>query len=368
MPIHNRILYIGPYREFSGAGNSARNYIEALHKAGHDVCIVPIFSTGDLYPENDISSEILPLENNFLKSYDIVIQHCHPFDYVYDHRFAKNIGIYQFNSLSINPGIYSRLDILDKIIVNSRTNYNTILNKCSNQLENKIYIVPELINTKLKENNYIRYEWLPSENRPYVFYANGDFIGRKNLPKIIMAFMLAFDKDDNVELLIKTKPHHSHNNPSLMEKELDYEMNKIYGALRREKLLCKQPKIMIGKFNYNSLLSMHYNGDCYIDISMGENFGYGVLEAALFNNDIIVNSNSSSAEIVNCYKVDADVININDPFTKNFVESQITDRWSDVDFNHLVEQMKNAEINRYSNKKEYDISKYDFSIINELIC
>ena len=30
--MHKKILYIAPYREMTGYGNSARNYIEALNK------------------------------------------------------------------------------------------------------------------------------------------------------------------------------------------------------------------------------------------------------------------------------------------------------------------------------------------------
>jgi len=369
MPIHERILYIGPYREFSGAGNSARNYIEALYKKGHEVCISPLFPTGDLYPENDISSEILPLENNYQKTYDIVIQHCHPFDYVYDHRFSKNIGIYQFNSLNIKPIIFSRLDLMDNIVVNSNINLETINRTANTKLSDKLRLVPELIDlNKIKDKQYSKYEWIKKLNDPYIFYVIGNFIERKNFYKILSAFVYSFDTECNVELVIKTKNHYSIDDIGLIEKELDYMMNKIYGSVRKQKERCKQPKIMVGKFSYDALLSMHSNLDCYIDVSQAENFGYGVLEAASFNNDIITNELSSSTEIVPSYKVSSKITNANDSLTKNFIENNLTDIWSDVDFNSLVNAMKTAEINRYNKVNNYDLSEYDYHNVNKLLC
>ena len=156
----SRILYIGPYREFSGAGNSARNYIRALYHAGHDVCIAPIYITGDIYPENEISSEILPLENNFHKKYDIIIQHCHPFDYIEDKRFDLNIGIFQFNTINLHKYLRSRLQLTDRIVVNSKRNYRTLSSLLPDQDQSKVRYIPELIDTSLKDNTYTTYDWI----------------------------------------------------------------------------------------------------------------------------------------------------------------------------------------------------------------
>lgn len=362
---YKKILYIGPYREFGGAANSSRNFIHALHRAGHDVCIAPIYTTGDIYPENEISSEILPLENNFLKSYDIVIQHCHPCEYVYKSGWSLNIGVFQFDSFLLPHTLSSRLKLVDRIVVNSMNNYNVVQKIL---IDHEIKYCPELINEELVHQSYKKYEWANMDLN-YKFYLIGDFVNRKNFIKAISGYISAFTKYDNVELILKTKPHYTHNNDQVLHKELEYELEKIYNANKLKKADAPQIKIMIGKFNYHDLLTLHYNANCFIDISMGENFGYSTLEAAMFNKDIIVNSKSSSNEIpTKKYQVLAKACNVHDPFAKNFLDNRTNNLWYDVDFEDYILCLKRAYENRYNNEQSNDLSRFYYSNINNLIC
>ena len=152
-------------------------------------------------------------------------------------------------------------------------------------------------------------------------------------------------------------------------KEIDYEVSRVYDANKTIKSLAPDIKIMMGKFEYNQLLNLHYNSDCFVDVSMGENFGYSLLEAALFNNTIIVNSGISSSEIVQTpYMVDSHITNVYDPYTKSFVDNSISHKWMNVDYDNLCYHMKNAWLNRYSTINEYDLSEYSYSNINKLLC
>lgn len=365
--IYKKILYIGPYREFSGAGNSARNYIHALYKSGHDVCISPIYITGDIYPENEISSEILPLENNYLKNYDIIIQHCHPFEWVHRAGHALNIGIFQFNSLKLHPLLSHRLSLVDRVVVNS-VNNETIVNRITTT-KNIVYC-PELIDTDSLNRNFHIYEWNNKKDKPYTFYLIGDFIDRKNFTKAISGYITAFSKNDNVQLILKTKPHYTHNNENILHKEIEYELEKIFHANKLSKERAPEIKIMIGKFTYDQLLNLHYNGDCFIDISMGENFGFSTLEAAMFQKDIIVNSKSSSNEIPDKkYSVLSSQVYIHDPHNNNMIDNRTTNMWSNIDFDNYVSYLKTSYLNRYENKStKNSISKFTYDQVNALIC
>jgi glycosyltransferase involved in cell wall biosynthesis len=366
--MHNNknILYIGPYREYSGAGNAARNYIQALYEAGNDVCIAPIFYTGETYPENEISSDILPLENNHLKNYDIVIQHCHPFDYIYSNKFDINIGIYQFNSDSIRSTTISRLMLMDRIVLNSRHN-KKIIDSLSSSIET--IVVPELIDINLKNKSYIEYSWLKKKPNPVVFYTIGDFIERKNIQDIIRAFIYTFRDNDNVELIVKTKPHYSHKQQDLINKEIEYYIEKIYASLRLDKKSNKQPKIMVGQFDYSYLLALHKNCNIYVDASMAENFGYTCLEAALFDNYLIVNENSSTQEISPlAFRTSSRPVNISDSYTANFVDNTVQDFWYHINFEHLCDNMRNAYFKAIvSPKIKHNLNHYDYSNIGEMI-
>lgn len=367
--MNKNILYIGPYREFSGAGNSARNYIQALLENGHDVCIAPIYYTGDIYPDNEISSEILPLENNYLTSYDISIQHCHPFDYVYSASFEQNIGIYQFNSGDIHPAITSRLELMDKIIVNSVCNYKAISKTCRTEISDKISIWPELIDHNLPKKSYTQYPWIKQTPKPIVFYTIGDFVERKNINILIKAFLYTFQDYDNVELVIKTKPHYSHNDLDVINKELEYHIDKIYKSLKINKKSGKQPKIMVGKFDYNYLLALHQNCNIYVDCSMAENFGYAVLEAALFGNYLIVNQNSSTAEISeNAFLTSSTSKSIDDPYAMNCIENTTKRYWYEISFDSLCENMMNAYCLAITDPKtNHNLVKYSYEAIKALI-
>lgn len=364
---YKNILYIGPYREFTGAGHTARNYIQALFEAGHDICIAPIFYTGEIYPENEISSDILPLETNYLKTYDTVIQHCHPFDYVFSAKFQQNIGLYQFNSGNIHPSISNRLRLMDKIIVNSKFNHQILYNIYP---FNNVYVVPELINHKLKDKKYIEYSWLQTKNKPVVFYTIGDFIERKNINQIIKAFIYTFSMDDNVQLIIKTKQHHSHKQKDLINKEIEYSINKIYSILRKNKKDVHAPKIMIGQFEYDHILALHQNSNIYVDASMAENFGYSTLEASMMGNYLIVNENSSSSEISdNCIKTQSKPIQTNDSYASNFIDNTIKNFWYEINFDSLCENMLKTYHKAMVTPKiiHNNLDKYYYSNVESII-
>lgn len=360
------ILYIGPYREFTGAGHTARNYIQALFEAGHDICIAPIFYTGEVYPENEISSDILPLETNYLKRYDVVIQHCHPFDYIFSSKFEQNIGIYQFNCANIHPGIINRLKLMDRIVINSKFNHKVLHDAYP---LNNIHVVPELIDHKIKDRQYVEYSWLKTKNKPIIFYTIGDFIERKNIHQIIKAFIHTFHKNDNVQLIIKTKPHFSHKQHNLINQEIEYTINKIYSILRKNKNDINQPKIMVGQFEYDHLLALHQNANIYIDASMAENFGYSVLEAATMDNYLIVNENSSTSEISDkSIKTRSRPIQTNDSYSSNFIDNTINNFWYEVDFNHLCKNMLRAYHEAIvAPEIPHNLKKYNYSNVESMI-
>jgi len=73
-------------------------------------------------------------------------------------------------------------------------------------------------------------------------------------------------------------------------------LSKIYNLSKGN--VFKKPKILIGDTSLEALYYIHKNNDCLINISSGESFGYSVLEAMAFKNNIVTNKNTSMAEIV----------------------------------------------------------------------
>lgn len=372
--MNKKILYIAPYREMTGYGNSARNYIEALYKQGHDLCIAPIYMSAMNYPEEYIDKEILALEGNYSENYDVVIQHCHPINYSYDHRFSMNIGIFQFNSQNIHPGFLPFLNLMDRIIVNSKLNAG-IVKKIGLDTENKLRVVPQVIDTEIDSSDLISYPWREIKNNPYIFYTIGDLSVRKNIFKIISSFIKQFRNTDNVELIIKIKSYEN-KEKSDIEREIRERISKIYSDLKINSLFSKSPRIMIGDLNSKALRSIHANSDCYIDASMGSNFGYSVLQASLFGNDIIVNKNISSAEIVETpYGLNSYLVNIQDSTSEKFIDNRTEDYWMDVEYSDLCDKIFSAHTNRENKnteslimKKNHLIDTYSFKNSDKILC
>ena len=84
-----KILYIGCYREGTGWGNSAIDYILSLDSAGVEVVCRPV-KLNNRNPE--IPNRILELEARDSSGCDICIQHTLPHLMEYSTKFEKNIA------------------------------------------------------------------------------------------------------------------------------------------------------------------------------------------------------------------------------------------------------------------------------------
>lgn len=334
----NNILYIGPYREFSGMGNAARQYIKALIRTGNNISLRPIYNVFKPYPEQSIDNEILELESNSSKSYHSVIQHCYPHQLTLDKRFEKNIGIIHLESFNYGEGLSDYFKLMDHIIVGSNFVYKTLI--YSGVDPNKIKIIPEPIDLNIidyykQENNKTR------QDTNYSFYTIVDLIDRKNLEKIILAYGLAYDQDDNVDLVIKIK---NFSNTDLhLDQTIEYILAKTYATLKKN--YAKKPKIILGNIKYDGILYVHNNNDCFINISSGESFGYSTLEAMAFNNNIIVNDKIGSSEILaeRCGLINkVKEINCIDSNRLYYQYNTIDNLWYEPDINNLITNMYKA--------------------------
>ena len=86
-----KVLFVGHYREGTGWGNAAIDYILAMDSAGIDVVCRPI----KLNSRNvDLPERILELENKSSSGSDVCIQNVLPHHMDYNGRFKKNIALY----------------------------------------------------------------------------------------------------------------------------------------------------------------------------------------------------------------------------------------------------------------------------------
>jgi glycosyltransferase involved in cell wall biosynthesis len=285
----DNILYIGPYREFSGMGNAARNYIMSLMHTGHNISIRPIYNEFDPYPESSINEDLLKLEKNSSIKYHKIIQHCYPHQLVYDSKFDQHIGILHIDTKEVDTSIVNYLSIVDNIVVGSSIAKKTLLNS---GVKNNISVIPEPIDLDLinryKENNEIE---IIDNN--FKFYTISSFTDKKNIETLLLAFLIFSNQYENADMIIKLRNiKHATDQKAF----IDYEFEKLYGTMKCE--IVKKPKILIGNISYDNIMYIHYNNDCYINTSHGESFGYSALEAMAFNNNIIVTKNNGTDDLL----------------------------------------------------------------------
>jgi len=92
-----KVLYIGHYKEKSGWGQAARDYILAMDSVGIDV-VPRAFKLGN--PSAQLPSRLLELEKKSAIGSTICVQHVLPHYMEYNNGFKKNIGF-------LNPLLYS---------------------------------------------------------------------------------------------------------------------------------------------------------------------------------------------------------------------------------------------------------------------
>lgn len=342
------ILYIGPYREFSGMGNASRNYIKALIQTGHNICVRPIYNVFKAYPETEMDSEIISLESNFSKKYHKVIQHCYPHQLCYSSKFDQNIGIVHLESTNYNGALSSYINIMDTIIVGSKFVKSVLLE--SQDIKAKINVIPEPIDTKLYQTYINSNPKTTKQNSKYSFYVVSDFIQRKNINLVLLAFLILSDKYDDIELVIKTKSATA--SSPLMEQTINYEFEKIYNITRKNYF--KKPQVLVGDIKHDGIKYIHHNNNCLINISSGESFGYSVLEAMFFNNNTIVTNNTALSELTNNtgYVVDSDSVPCFDNDRLYHMYNTLDQKWQQPILNNLVSQMSKAIYESKTSKEQ----------------
>lgn len=331
----DNILYIGPYREFSGEGNASRNYLKALIQTGHNISARPIYNLFKPYPKEDIDPDILDLETNFSKKYHTIIQHANPHQFIYSAKFDKNIAITHLDSYNYQCNIADYFNIVDTLVVGSlwlKKNIEKIHN-----IKTKVVNIPEPIDIE-KINEYRNTNTKIKKDHNFKFYVIADYVCRKNIDTILLAFLLLSQQFSGIDLVLKIK--NKSNDTGILESTIQYNFEKLYVSLRTNEI--KKPKILFGGTKYNSILFLHNNNDCLINASYGESFGYSCLEAMAFNNNIIVTSDTGAEELVsnNCgLSIESNSIPCIDDDRQYTIYNTIDQRWSQPSLKNLINQM-----------------------------
>jgi glycosyltransferase involved in cell wall biosynthesis len=358
------VLYIGPYRESSSIGNASRKYIQSLNDSKCHLSIKPFYNTFKTYDESHINKNILNLENNSIENYETIIQHVYPHQLCYNSYFKNNIGILHPECLDYGLDYINYTSQMTALIVPSEFSKRSLVSSGIDQ--NKIYTIPVPLDT-IEIDSFKSVSKKLNKDK-YTFYVIDEFINKSNIDNVILAYLILLSKYENIELIIKIEQSNNYSENSIKE-----IINNIYNifSINNKSI----PTIIIGDTDYSRVLDLHNNGDCLIDISTGKSFGYSILEAMAFNNNIIALNDTAQSELVDNgsgYVIDNEYINCLDDSKMYFMYNTMRQIWSKPILNDLINTMEKvileSDTNRKNRIKNQDeiIKLYTIKQISEL--
>ena len=261
-----KVLYISNYKDGTGWGNAATDYILAMDSVGIDVVCRSISFNGE---KGEVHPRILELERKSSRHSNVCIQHLLPHMLDYNGRFEKNIALYESETSNFKSSRWTEyINTMDEAwVVNKQMSEASL----SSGVESPIRIIPHTFDTSKYDNEYkpLDIPYMDIENK-FVFYFIGEAIRRKNIFALIKAFHLEFDVDEPVDLIIKaSKGGMSDDDCGKYIKELcapAKENLKLYPSND----LYKSEFITTGFLDNEKMMRFHKTMDCFVMPSYGE--------------------------------------------------------------------------------------------------
>lgn len=291
-----RVLYVAHYREDSGWGEAARNYILALDKVGVDVVCRPIIFDN----KAELPDRIKELEAKAGGNFDVCIQNVLPHLMEWNSSYKKNIGQFVTETRGIeHTSWFPKLKLMDELWV-----ANNAMNFEFSNLK-KTHTIPHCFDLSIYDKTYEKLD-LPDIEGKYVFYFIGEFNRRKNIGGILRAFHTVFDRNDNVALVLKL------NKPGMSGDQLGHEFDRYTNTIKTELHLHKNishyiPEIVIPfRIGREEILRLHSTCDCFVSLSMGEAWNIPMFEACAMNKRVISSNTDgfSQYQCVGCFVID----------------------------------------------------------------
>lgn len=356
------ILYIGPYKENTGLGRSARRYIDALgYNFNINLSIRPIYFTPYLDTGNESGKDYNEFEDNSSKYYDMVIQHGIPNCFEYRQEFGENVAITDIDTLHIgHTGWIDRINLMDRVIVQSKWSKQSLQQA---GLTTKVQILPEPFDLTKFNKSYD--PLFDNPNKDFVFYYVGKHQDKNNIKALLAAFFLEFKKHDDVKLIIKTDITGFDHQEA--EKIITYDIQQVERSLRVNSKYVQSPHVIIGYYEQEYMMRLHHQCDSYVNVCRCESFGASAIESMLFNNLTITNHGIGANTYINNtngLEIDSFLSNV---YSKDFyMENTYTihEQWREPYLDSIREQMRKA-YEMTSEEKQQKLKNFDKTIFSE---
>jgi len=371
------VLFIGPYRQADGWGDASRSYIKAIASTNNNLTIHPNYFTNNII---DISEEISQYEQKFFDNYDIVIQKALPGCFFYNGSYKKNIAITELETSDWSRSSCIRnLNEMDEVWVPSEFERQTLL-------KGGVYKPIKAISQPLdidfiKKNSATKLPLPKSISNTFKFYFIGEYIERKNINDLILAFNLAFDYDEPISLIIKTNSQ-GNNNPNQLRQKIEQDIIEIKKKMGTGNKF-KKEIIITERLTNEQMIGLHNACDCFVNAAYGEAFCRPAAEALVLGKTPIVNKNTGMKDfinndngfLVNSYKTP--VLLENRPLSADFDFYNSYQYWYKIDIYDLIDKLKNVYSLYQKNKTQLadkaeigksNMDSFSYSTIGSKLC
>jgi len=259
-----RVLYIGNYKDGTGWGTAAQDYILALDSVGIDVVPRHIKLNNN---NGEVPKRIVELEKKSSKGCDIVIQHVLPHFLDYCGDFKKNIALYLTETDNFRrSGWQDHINLMDEAWVTCQESV-----ECSKNSGVTIPIsaIPLPCDPSKYARRFEKIEF-PELKDKFIFYFIGEITRRKNLVALLKAFHLEFETEEPVGLLIKAS--YPGLSPEDCSKKVVEMANQVKKELKkfRDIGLYKGEVVITQQLTNEQILQLHATCDCFVMPSFGE--------------------------------------------------------------------------------------------------
>lgn len=327
------IKYISPTFDNSGYAQASRGNILALHSLGVPITLAPI-SFEQEKPDLGEEGKILHSLVNKDIDYNIVIIHTTPEFYSkYRENGKTNVAYTIWETSKLHPDWEGYInENVDKVLVGSEWNVDVFKDSGVNV---PIGVVPHGI--KMNEFDGVEpYQISGPHKDAYVFYSIFQWTERKNPMALIKAYWYAFQKNENVALVLKVY----RGDYKESEKEA---IRQTVKRLKQVMPMDSHPKLylILNMLSNEEILGLHARGDCYVSLDRGEGFGLSPFAAGACGNPIIITGFGGATEYAketNSYLVDYKLTPVHGmPWSPWYKGDQL---WAEPDVVHGAKLMR----------------------------
>lgn len=269
-----KVLYVGVFRDPTGWGQSACDYIRALDAAGVQVVPRPLRLAQQGGP---IHARIAELEKQSAYGCTHVIQHVLPHQFDYSGRL-KNIGLFFTETTNFRASLWpERINMMDRAWVANRQQVNA----CRySHVTVPVDVVPLPTDISRFQRGYQPLPELKTQlDGNFAFYTIGELTRRKNIAALLMAFHTEFRPSEPVSLVIKASL------PGASEEETAKHVDAMTNEIKRGLKLYvdnshySREIVITRRLTDEAMMRLHHTCDCFVQPSYGEAWSIPAFDA-----------------------------------------------------------------------------------------